>query len=193
LLQKETCPTEQSTRNGPKAFDRKEFTMMSARIFALGIGFGLLAAACGGTVASSGSAASSAPDTVSVRQVTGVGSIYTDASGMALYTPAEEATGKIMCTGSCTSIWIPLTAPSSGSLTGAPGVRGTLGVITRPDGTRQVTLNGGPLYRFFQDSAPGTIKGNGIEDSFNGVSFTWHVESGGGSPTTAPSASGYGY
>jgi hypothetical protein len=50
-----------------------------------------------------------------------------------------------------------------------------------------------PLYRFFQDSAPGTIKGNGIEDSFNGVSFTWHVESGGGSPTTAPSSSGYGH
>jgi predicted lipoprotein with Yx(FWY)xxD motif len=100
--------------------------MMLARIFALGIGFGLLAAACGGTVASSGSAASSAPDTVSVRQVTGVGSIYTDASGMALYTPAEEATGKIMCTGSCTSIWIPLTAPSSGSLTGARGFEAPL-------------------------------------------------------------------
>jgi Secreted repeat of unknown function len=41
-----------------------------------------------------------------------------------------------------------------------------------------VTLNGAPLYRFFQDTSPGTTNGNGIMDSFNGVNFTWHVESG---------------
>jgi len=166
---------------------------MSRRMFALGVGFALLAAACGGSAASSGSATRSPRDTVSVRQVTGVGSIYTDGSGMALYTPAEEATGKIMCTGSCTSIWIPLRAPASGSPTEAPGVRGTLGVITRPDGVRQVTLRGAPLYRFFQDSAPGTVKGNGIMDSFNGVTFKWHVESGRRSPMAGPSSSGLGY
>jgi predicted lipoprotein with Yx(FWY)xxD motif len=168
--------------------------MMVGRIVALGFCLALLAAACSANSTSSGQpAAGSGRDTVSVRHVAGTGNIYTDASGMALYTPAQEATGKIKCTGSCTSIWIPLTAPSSGSPTEAPGVRGTVGVIARPDGTRQVTLDGAPLYRFFQDSSPGTINGNGIMDSFNGVNFTWHVESGGESPTTAASSSGRGY
>jgi predicted lipoprotein with Yx(FWY)xxD motif len=125
--------------------------------------------------------------------VTGVGSVYTDASGMALYTPDQEAKGKVMCTGSCTSIWLPLQAPASGAPTEAPGVQGNLGVITRPDGTRQVTLNGAPLYRFFQDSSPGSVSGNGIMDNFNGVNFKWHVESGGAFAMTSPSSAGRGY
>lgn len=66
-------------------------------------------------------------------------------------------------------------------------------MIARSDGTRQVTLDGAPLYRFFQDSSPGTINGNGIKDSFNGLNFTWHVEATGASPMTAPSSSGLGY
>jgi predicted lipoprotein with Yx(FWY)xxD motif len=167
--------------------------MMSGRIFALALILGLLAAACGGAGGSKAADGGSTADTVSVGHVAGVGSIYTDASGMALYTPAQEATGKIMCTGSCTSIWIPLPAPASGSPTEAPGVHGTLGVIARPDGTQQVTLDGAPLYRFFEDSSPGTVKGNGIMDSFNGASFTWHVESGGMSRTIASSSSSSGY
>lgn len=82
---------------------------MSGRIPALALGFGLLAATCGGSAGSSSSGAdgASVQDTVSVRQVPGAGRIYTDASGEALYSPAQEASGKIMCTGSCTSIWIP--------------------------------------------------------------------------------------
>jgi predicted lipoprotein with Yx(FWY)xxD motif len=165
---------------------------MSRRIVAFGFGFALLAAACGGA-ASSGPGGGPAHDTVSVRQVSGVGNIYTDANGMTLYTPAEEATGKVICTGSCTSIWIPLAPPASGSPTQGPGVRGTLGVITRPDSTRQVTLNGAPLYRFVQDSAPGTVKGNGIMDRFGPKSFSWHVESSGAPVTATPGSSGSGY
>lgn len=167
--------------------------MVGGRIVALGLFAALVAAACSGNSTSSGqSSAASAQETVSVRQ-TAAGTIYTDASGMALYTPEQETSGKIKCTGSCTSIWIPLKAPANGSPTEAPGVHGSLGVITRPDGTRQVTLNGAPLYRFFQDSTPGTASGNGIMDSFNGVNFTWHVQSGGGSVMTTPSSSGRGY
>jgi predicted lipoprotein with Yx(FWY)xxD motif len=165
--------------------------MMRASIVALGIGFALLAAACAATTTSA-PAAGSASDTVSVRQVPGVGTIYTDANGMALYSPAQEATGKISCVGPCTSVWIPLAAPSSGA-TEAPGVRGTLGAITRPDGTRQVTLNGAPLYRFYQDIAAGTDNGNGIQDSFGGVNFTWHVAAPSATTTTNTNSGQYGY
>jgi len=164
--------------------------MVPTRMFVVGIGLAMIAAACGGAAATSGGGGN-ANATVSMRQVAGVGNIYTDAQGMSLYTPAQEASGKILCTGSCTSVWIPLPPPGSGSPTKGSGVQGTLSIITRPDGTKQVALNGAPLYRFYLDSTPGAVGGNGVMDSFAGVSFTWHVEA--GSPVTAPTgSSGYG-
>ena len=61
---------------------------------------------------------------------------------------------------------------SDGEPTGGDGL--TLGVVTRPDGTRQVTFDGRPLYRFAEDSA-GTVTGNGASDAFGEQEFTWHV------------------
>jgi predicted lipoprotein with Yx(FWY)xxD motif len=150
----------------------------------------LVATACGGAAgARSPSPASGA--TVSVRQVTGVGMVYTDASGRSLYTPAQEAGGKVLCTGPCTSVWIPLAAPAAGSPTKAPGVKGTISVIMRPDGIEQVALDGAPLYRFFQDTAAGQVNGNGVTDAFGTNRFTWHVESGGPPIKTTPTIPGY--
>jgi predicted lipoprotein with Yx(FWY)xxD motif len=167
--------------------------MIRGTIVAAGVGFALLAAACSSATTTSAPAAGSTGTTVSVAQVPGVGSIYTDANGMALYSPVQEATGKISCVGPCTSVWIPLAAPSSGAPTEASGVHGSVGVITRPDGSSQVTLNGAPLYRFYQDTAAGTAGGNGISDSFGGSNFTWHVAAPNSTATTGTSSSHYGY
>ena len=168
--------------------------MMRGSIVAAAIGFALFAAACSSTSTTTpGATAGSTGDTVSVQQVPGVGNVYTDANGMALYTPTQEANGKISCVGACTSVWIPLTAPTTGSATEAPGVRGNVGEITRPDGTKQITLNGAPLYRFYQDTAGGTANGNGISDSFGSSDFTWQVAAPGATATTNTSTGHYGY
>ena len=45
---------------------------------------------------------------------------------------------------------------------------GAMGMITRPGGTRQVTINGYPVYTYAGDSAPGQVTGNGIGGA-------WHV------------------
>ncbi len=37
-----------------------------------------------------------------------------------------------------------------------------VGTITRKDGTKQVTVNGSPVYYYFQDQAPGDAKGHGV-------------------------------
>jgi predicted lipoprotein with Yx(FWY)xxD motif len=42
------------------------------------------------------------------------------------------------------------------------GVNGTLATVSRPDGTVQVTYNGWPLYHFARDTAPGSVRGQGI-------------------------------
>ena len=65
--------------------------MMQARNFVRAIVLALIAAACGGAAARS---PGSAQATVSVRQVMGVGSVYTDSQGRSLYSPMQEASGK---------------------------------------------------------------------------------------------------
>jgi predicted lipoprotein with Yx(FWY)xxD motif len=99
---------------------------------------------------------------------TRAGTVLASSRGLTLYYYSEDKphSGKSVCTGGCATAWPPLAAPVK-----APaGVRlpGKLGVITRPNGVKQVTLNGYPLYFYAGDKAPGQAKGNGIEGS-------WHV------------------
>jgi predicted lipoprotein with Yx(FWY)xxD motif len=120
--------------------------------------------------------------TVSVRRLPGVGTVLVNRGDMALYTPAQEASGKILCTGACTAIWKPL-KPGAGAPTAASGV-GKLGVIKRPDGIMQVTADHRPLYTFAEDS-PGKATGNGASDHFGGHTFNWHAVGPGGKTLSA--------
>jgi predicted lipoprotein with Yx(FWY)xxD motif len=135
-------------------------------------------AACGGGNSSNDSASAADPGganagTVSVQNLGGSGNVLVDSSGKALYASDQEATGMVLCTGGCESFWKPLTI-NGGKPTGS--VLGKLGVVTRPDGSRQVTFDGKPLYSFTQDGS-GEVNGDGFSDSFDGQQFTWHVVS----------------
>src|SRR3954451_10332344 len=100
----------------------------------------LIVAGCGGNNSSDqASRGATTSDTVGVKPIAGFGRVLVDSSGMALYTPNQEASGRVGCTGSGTSEWQPVTA--GGKPTAPPGA-GKVGVIKRPDGDRQVPLNG---------------------------------------------------
>jgi predicted lipoprotein with Yx(FWY)xxD motif len=152
-------------------------------------------AACGGSSGSSGSTTSTTRGTtVAVKSIGGVGNVLVDANGKALYSSNVEAGGKVRCTGGCTSFWKPLTV-GSGQPTAASNA-GTVGVVKRPDGARQVTVDGKLLYTFSED-APGKVSGNGFSDAFGGQHFTWKAVLAGGKSSggtaTAPSRNDYGY
>lgn len=162
----------------------------------------LALAACGSSSknSSSGSpsSSSSAPaqtgssGTVSAKKVGNLGTVLVDSSmGMTVYTPDQEANGKILCTGECTSFWQPVMAGSATPAAG-PGVTGTLGVAMRPDGARQVTINGKPLYMFVEDKGAGGTAGNNFKDSFSGHDFTWHAVKADGSLVGSSSMSSGG-
>jgi predicted lipoprotein with Yx(FWY)xxD motif len=151
----------------------------------------LALAACGSGDDGEDSAASGEPgggsETVSVASVDGVGEVLVDQDGMALYSADEEvAAGEVLCVDACEAFWAPLEA-GDGTPTAAPEA-GEIGVITRPDGTRQVTAGGKPLYTFTEDS-PGEVTGDGFSDDFGGQHFTWHVATADGS---APATTGGG-
>jgi predicted lipoprotein with Yx(FWY)xxD motif len=142
-------------------------------------------AACGGASGSSASGSSAHSNTVAVHQLAGVGRVLVDQAGKALYSSNLEASGKVVCDGPCNAFWKPLTL-SHGKPTASTDA-GTLGVIARPDGSRQVTDNGRPLYTFSED-APGKATGNGFTDDFAGHHFTWKLVRPGGSTTSAGGA-----
>jgi predicted lipoprotein with Yx(FWY)xxD motif len=99
---------------------------------------------------------------------TTLGPLVADATNHTLYRFDKDTpgSGTSACTGACAAAWPP--ALITGQPAAGPGVPGVLGAITRPDGTRQVTLDGHPLYRFAGDGAPGDANGDGT----GGI---WHV------------------
>jgi predicted lipoprotein with Yx(FWY)xxD motif len=154
-------------------------------------------AACGASGGSSNSpgatGSSAGATTVSAEQIGDKGTVLVDSAGQALYASDEETGGKVLCTDACLSFWTPLTV-DGGTPTGS-SLPGTLGVVERPDGARQVTYNGKLLYSFNEDQ-PGEVTGDGFADAFGGQQFTWHVvhsdnaaDSGGSGTSTGP----YGY
>jgi len=145
------------------------------------------AAAPSGTPAA-GASSSSSGTTLMVRTIGGA-QVLTNSAGLTLYSFAPDTSTTSKCTGSCATYWPPVKGPA----TAGSGVTGTLGVITRPDGTMQATYDGHPLYTYVADTAPGQNKGNGLNLS-GGV---WHeVTVSGAAPAPGASSSshgGYGY
>jgi predicted lipoprotein with Yx(FWY)xxD motif len=87
--------------------------------------------------------------------------VLTTTKGLTLYSLKIERHGKFSCTGTCLSLWHPLTIGAGTKPTGPV----KLGTIKRlDDGTTQVTYGGMPLYSYGGDSAPGQTNGNGITD-----------------------------
>jgi predicted lipoprotein with Yx(FWY)xxD motif len=147
---------------------------------------GLLAACgsagTGGTASASHQAAASHGTVVSVRDLPGIGTVLVDQSGKTLYSPQQEADGKILCTRGCLDFWFPVQVTAGTALRAPSGVTGVLGIIHRSDGLTQLTINGRPLYTFRLDQAPGQAHGNNYTDHFGGLSFTWHAITTSGTP-----------
>ncbi len=127
---------------------------------------------------------------------TSAGTILTSAGGYTLYyyTGDKPGSGTSSCTGSCAAAWPPLT----GTVQAPSGVTlpGPVGMITRADGTKQVTIKGYPIYTYAGDHSPGQVNGNGVGGEWHVVKISGSSSSSSG-PSSAPSSStsgggGYG-
>jgi predicted lipoprotein with Yx(FWY)xxD motif len=134
------------------------------------------AAACSSSSSGTG-AGSGTPSSAPVSGAAGSGaalksatvngvSVVTNAQGFTLYSFGPDTATASRCTGACAQIWPPVTGPA----TAGQGVTGKIDTITRPDGSKQATYNGHPLYTYTADTAPGQAKGNGL--NVNGG--VWH-------------------
>ena len=130
-----------------------------------------------------GSSSSSAAGATLKTADSDLGTVVVDSTGMTVYVVDKDqpGSGKSSCSGDCLTKWPAVVADGQPR---ADGVDGDLGTITRDDGTKQVTLNGSPLYLFVGDSSPGDVTGQAV----GGV--WWVVGADGTKITEAPAASG---
>jgi predicted lipoprotein with Yx(FWY)xxD motif len=151
-------------------------------------------AACGssGTPSSSGGGSSAhaaaAAGSLKTAKIGGA-TVLTNAGGFTLYSFAPDTSTTSNCNGTCAQNWPPVNGPAAAS-----GIKGTFGTIKRSDGSTQATFDGHPLYTFVGDTAPGQVKGNGL----NAAGGLWHeiTTSGSAAPASAGASSsggGYGY
>ena len=147
----------------------------------------LAAAVAGGAVIASGSTTTGAKaksPTLKLRK-TGLGTVIVDSHGRTLYEFGHDLKNKSRCSGACASNWPPAAAPAKPTV--AKGIaKSKLKVIKRANGSRQLSYNGHPLYRFVGDSKAGDTNGENIV-AFGGK---WDVLSKSGAIVThAPTSS----
>jgi len=168
---------------------RKLLTAAGLAAAVLGVAACASSSSSTSSVAPSGTPAAGASSVSTVLEMSVGGTeVLTNSAGFTLYWFAPDTSTTSKCTGSCATYWPPLKGPASAG----SGVTGTLGVITRPDGTMQATYDGHPLYTYAGDTSPGQSKGNGLNAS-GGV---WHeVTISGAAPASGTTSShgGYGY
>ena len=117
-------------------------------------------------VAGANPAAPAATGTALKTTTIGGTTVLTNAKGLTLYSFAPDTPAASKCYGSCAAYWPPVT----GTTAAGQGLPGKVTVITRTDGSHQLTYNGHPLYTYIGDTAPGQAKGNNL--NLNGG--LWH-------------------
>jgi predicted lipoprotein with Yx(FWY)xxD motif len=112
------------------------------------------------STSSSDGSSSTAGTTLAVGSTT-LGQVVVDGRGRTLYMYGKDTqnSGKSACTGGCLTAWPPVLATGAPTVT---GVSGTVGTIDTPDGKKQVTLNGWPLYTYVKDAKAGDTTGQNV-------------------------------
>jgi predicted lipoprotein with Yx(FWY)xxD motif len=122
--------------------------------------------ATGASAAANGSMAM-----LDVGKLPGGGEYLTDAQGRAVYVFEKDKKDSSTCVGDCAAAWPPLISSGAPMAHSSAIEAAKLGTIARPDGSRQATYDGKPLYYFARDQAPGDIKGQDVK----GFGGEWYL------------------
>jgi predicted lipoprotein with Yx(FWY)xxD motif len=95
--------------------------------------------------------------------IAGVGTVLTDGKGMTLYRFDKDTSKPPVsnCEGDCIAKWPPAVAPA-GDIQVNGVDKALVTTLDRKDGSKQILVNGWPMYHFAQDAVPGDAKGQGV-------------------------------
>ncbi|WP_433274219.1 hypothetical protein ACQPZA_24820 [Pseudonocardia xinjiangensis] len=102
------------------------------------------------------------PASLQLGQNNSLGKVVLDGQGFTLYRFDKDTAhpSASNCTGSCLAKWPPVLTNNKIQIQNLDP--STLGAVTRPDGTQQVTVGGWPVYRYINDVVPGQVTGQGV-------------------------------
>lgn len=94
------------------------------------------------------------------------GQIVVDKNGMSVYffTKDVKDSGKSACTDACAAAW-PAVTTNSGSPV-IEGISGKVGTINAANGSKQITINGMPVYYYAKDKKAGDVLGQGVNNAW---------------------------
>jgi predicted lipoprotein with Yx(FWY)xxD motif len=98
------------------------------------------------------------------------GQIVVDKDGKSVYffTKDVKDSGTSACKDACATAWPAVTTVSTAPR--VEGVSGTIGTISAAGGSKQITINGMPVYYFAKDNQAGDILGQGVNNAWYLVS-----------------------
>ena len=100
---------------------------------------------------------------IEVAEAASVGKFLTGEDGKTLYTfTPDTKANESTCTGECADNWPPFVLDDDEKAEAGDGVTGTIATFDRPDGAKQVSYNGKPLYYFKGDAKAGDLNGQGL-------------------------------
>ena len=91
-----------------------------------------------------------------------LGKVLSTYTGRTLYLYTADGYKVTNCTGSCAQTWLPLMTTSK-PVAGMGVKQSLLSTLTRPNGKKQVTYNGHPLYKYVGDTKAGKTSGEGVD------------------------------
>ncbi|ANI88434.1 hypothetical protein A9P82_03415 [Arachidicoccus ginsenosidimutans] len=134
----------------------KTVSRLLAGVFILGL------SACSKSNSSTTSDNTDKSSTIQLSSNATFGNIITDGNGMTLYFFSIDATGQSGCSGDCTVAWPTYYAATP---TIGDGLNSSdFGTITRPDGSKQTTYKGWPLYYYMGDTKAGDVTGDAVNN-----------------------------
>jgi predicted lipoprotein with Yx(FWY)xxD motif len=112
--------------------------------------------------------AAATPLVLQVVQVEGFQPFVVNSRGRTIYRFDNDRTKPpaSACLGGCAEVWEPVLAPRRVKIVSTAIDRGLVGTIVRPDGGRQLTLKGWPLYYFKDDVTLGQTAGYGKDGAW---------------------------
>lgn len=117
--------------------------------------------------------------------VDGIGTVLADAEGHTLYRYAKDSArpSKSTCVDACAEAWPPLVSDAPALVAGADAQ--LVSLVTRPDGSKQVTVAGWPVYRYAKDTGAGIALGQNAGADWAAITPTGEKATGSGAAQPA--------
>jgi predicted lipoprotein with Yx(FWY)xxD motif len=92
---------------------------------------------------------------------TSLGKVIVGSNGMTVYyfTKDTKDSGKSSCIDECLQKWPPVLVEGEPKI---EGITAKVGTINTPEGKKQVTIDGMPVYYWYMDKKPGDVFGQDV-------------------------------